>query len=79
MPLRMDIYRRGLQLKRLRETGHALLNSLLHDDDLHYFAVCEQRFPDPHEEPYPADWIDKDKKKLKRMLNYWRDKMRSPT
>ncbi|KAF5989817.1 hypothetical protein FBULB1_583 [Fusarium bulbicola] len=76
MPPRMDIYRRGRQLKRLRETGHALLNSLLHNDDLHYFAVCEQRFPDRHEEQYPADWVNKDKKKLKRMLDYWRSKMR---
>ncbi|KAF4493507.1 hypothetical protein FAGAP_10357 [Fusarium agapanthi] len=76
MPPRMDIYRRGRQLERLSNTGHALLNSLLHGDDLHYFAVCEQRFPDPHEEQYPADWIDKDKNKFKTMLNYWRSKMR---
>ncbi|KAF5564564.1 hypothetical protein FPHYL_4665 [Fusarium phyllophilum] len=75
MPLRMDIYRRGRQLKRLSETGHELLRSILHDDDSHYFAMCEQAFPDPHEERYPADWIAKDKKKLKRMLNYWRQKM----
>ncbi|KAF5676491.1 hypothetical protein FCIRC_7050 [Fusarium circinatum] len=76
MPPRMDIYRRGRQLERLSNTGHALLNSLLHNDDLHYFAVCEQRFPDPHEEQYPADWVDKDKEKLRSMLNYWRSKMR---
>ncbi|KAG4261969.1 hypothetical protein FPRO03_11437 [Fusarium proliferatum] len=75
MPPRMDIYRRGCQLNRLRKTGHVLLNSLLHNDDLHYFIVCEQRFPDPHEESYPADWIDKEEKKLKTMLNYWRKKM----
>ncbi|KAF5578910.1 uncharacterized protein FSUBG_13700 [Fusarium subglutinans] len=76
MPPRMDIYRRGRQLERLSNTGHALLNSLLHDDDLHYFAVCQQRFLDPQEEQYPADWLNKDRKKLKRMLEYWRSKMR---
>ncbi|KAF5251074.1 hypothetical protein FANTH_3836 [Fusarium anthophilum] len=76
MPPRMDIYRRGRQLKRLRETGHALLNSLLHNDDFHYFAVCEPKFRDPQEEQYPADWVNKDKKRLSKMLNYWRSKMR---
>ncbi|KAF5648658.1 hypothetical protein F52700_974 [Fusarium sp. NRRL 52700] len=76
MPPRIDIYRRGRQLERLSEAGHALLNSLLHGDDFHYFAVCQQTFPDPHEEVYPSDWIDKGKPELKRILNHWRDKMR---
>ncbi|KAF5698786.1 hypothetical protein FGLOB1_11781 [Fusarium globosum] len=76
MPPRMGIYRRGRQLQRLRETGHVLLNSLLHNDDLHYFTVCGQRFPDPHEERYPADWVNSNRKKLRRMLSYWREKMR---
>ncbi|KAF5639786.1 hypothetical protein F25303_7314 [Fusarium sp. NRRL 25303] len=75
MAPRVDIYRRGRQLNRLRKTGHVLLNSLLHNDDLHYFTVCGQRFPDPHEERFPAEWVNSDRKKLRRMLKYWRQKM----